>query len=605
MRQNLPVTQNEYLIRDGAAIISRTDLKGRITECNAEFVEASGFEREELIGQPHNLVRHPDMPAEAFRDMWQTLKEGRPWMGIVKNRRKNGDHYWVRATATPLQDGSGYMSVRVKPSREEVAAAEALYKRMQANPSIHLKDGRVARSGLLRNVLIWLSNQPITRRIFALNALGGLLFVVAMSIGIAGLGESRDALQRVAQDQDKLPKAAQLLAKEEAMPAAKLAAQVDDTLAAQKTKAEKEHHAAEKRYEEAIALFSLLAVVGVLGLGGITWVSINQVRKSIEVATRFTNGIASGNLVEPLPTSRRDEVGQLIVKLAIMRNNLHELIAAIHNEVEHMASSSESLKQVAGETRETAQAQSGQASAMAAAVQQLSVSVDQIGDHARETNLASDESSAQAQSGAEVITDTAEEMKSIAGAVSATAESVDALASLSGEVATIVGVINEIAEQTNLLALNAAIEAARAGETGRGFAVVADEVRKLAERTAQSTKEIGKIIAKTQEATGLATDEMRRVVERVQRGVDLATEAGCSIGAIHDGAMQVRTAVEGINLSLSEQSNAMREIARQVEQVAVGSEANYSRSSVIESAASDIHGLVNELKSRADKFQVA
>ncbi len=134
MRTNLPVTQQEYLLRDGMTIVSRTDLKGRITYINDDFLEASGFQTAELIGQPHNLVRHPDMPEEAFEDMWRALKEGRPWTGMVKNRRKNGDHYWVVANATPLYEGDavvGYMSVRTRPTREQVDAATALYRRFK------------------------------------------------------------------------------------------------------------------------------------------------------------------------------------------------------------------------------------------------------------------------------------------------------------------------------------------------------------------------------------------------------------------------------------------------------------------------------------------
>ena len=130
MRNNTPVTSREYALREGMAIVSRTDAKGRITDVNADFIEASGFTEAELIGQPHNLVRHPDMPVEAFADLWRTLAAGQPWSGLVKNRRKNGDHYWVLANATPLMEGSaitGYMSVRTQPTREQVAQAEAAY----------------------------------------------------------------------------------------------------------------------------------------------------------------------------------------------------------------------------------------------------------------------------------------------------------------------------------------------------------------------------------------------------------------------------------------------------------------------------------------------
>ena len=126
MRKNLPVTDRERMLGDGDTLVSTTDLKGRITYCNPSFIAISGFSEDELIGKAHNLVRHPDMPEEAFADMWATIEAGRPWTALVKNRCKNGDFYWVRANATPLTENGatvGYMSVRTRPSREEIAAA--------------------------------------------------------------------------------------------------------------------------------------------------------------------------------------------------------------------------------------------------------------------------------------------------------------------------------------------------------------------------------------------------------------------------------------------------------------------------------------------------
>ena len=99
MRNNRPVTQREYAFPDQQRLISTTDLTGKITYCNDIFAEVSGFDREELIGAPHNVIRHPDVPAQVFGHMWATLKDGRPWMGIVKNRRIDGDHYWVNAVS--------------------------------------------------------------------------------------------------------------------------------------------------------------------------------------------------------------------------------------------------------------------------------------------------------------------------------------------------------------------------------------------------------------------------------------------------------------------------------------------------------------------------
>ena len=110
MRQNLPVTGREIEIPDGEEIVSRTDLKGKIVYVNPTFVRVSGFSEAELIGQPHNIVRHPDMPAAAFADLWATLKANRPWTGMVKNRCKNGDHYWVEAHAIPVYENGEKVS---------------------------------------------------------------------------------------------------------------------------------------------------------------------------------------------------------------------------------------------------------------------------------------------------------------------------------------------------------------------------------------------------------------------------------------------------------------------------------------------------------------
>jgi PAS domain S-box-containing protein len=183
MRNNQPVTGVERDYAADIAIISHTDEKGRITFVNDDFVTISGFELDELMGQPHNILRHPDMPVEAFRDLWATVKGGRPWAGVVKNRCKNGDHYWVRASVTP-KAGGGYMSVRVKPRREEVAAAEALYKRMRENASIRLHEGEVRNtglSGLLQRGLSWIDNMRIGRKLMGVMVIVMVLLVGALA----------------------------------------------------------------------------------------------------------------------------------------------------------------------------------------------------------------------------------------------------------------------------------------------------------------------------------------------------------------------------------------------------------------------------------------
>ena len=142
MRINLPVSDIEYPIGDDTLILSTTDTKGRLTYVNQTFIEVSGFTKEELIGKAHNIVRHPDMPSEAFADLWKTLKAGKPWTGLVKNRRKNGDFYWVLGNATPLIENGvilGYLSVRTKPSRQLVDKVAPLYRQILNGTAKNLK----------------------------------------------------------------------------------------------------------------------------------------------------------------------------------------------------------------------------------------------------------------------------------------------------------------------------------------------------------------------------------------------------------------------------------------------------------------------------------
>jgi aerotaxis receptor len=158
MRTNLPVTQRAYEFLSSETLLSTTDTSSRISYANGSFLRASGFELEELVGQPHNVVRHPDMPEEAFADMWRSLKEGYSWTALVKNRRKNGDHYWVRANAAPMVRKGllvGYLSVRTKPSEAEVKGAESLYQRFREGRAegLAIHRGLLVRTGLLR----WLS----------------------------------------------------------------------------------------------------------------------------------------------------------------------------------------------------------------------------------------------------------------------------------------------------------------------------------------------------------------------------------------------------------------------------------------------------------------
>ena len=149
MKINMPVTDHEVQMKDGTILVTETNTKGVIIKANEAFVDISGYSEAELVGKNHNVVRHPDMPSEAFADLWKKVKEGNPWVGLVKNRCKNGDYYWVEANVTPIyRNGriNSIMSCRYAPSREQVRDAEALYDK------IRKKEASLEPSGFMHKV---------------------------------------------------------------------------------------------------------------------------------------------------------------------------------------------------------------------------------------------------------------------------------------------------------------------------------------------------------------------------------------------------------------------------------------------------------------------
>jgi len=191
MRQNVHTTQREFDFPTDATLMSTTDTQSHVTYANAAFIAVSGFDRDEIMGQPHNLVRHPDMPKQAFADMWATLKRGKSWTALVKNRRKNGDFYWVRANATPvIRQGqvTGYMSVRTKPSRSEIDAAETLYRkfRLEQAGTLAFHQGLIVRSGWLGWTSVF-QTMPVRWRIRSgMLACGLLGYAGAAACGLEG-----------------------------------------------------------------------------------------------------------------------------------------------------------------------------------------------------------------------------------------------------------------------------------------------------------------------------------------------------------------------------------------------------------------------------------
>lgn len=241
---------------------------------------------------------------------------------------------------------------------------------------------------------------------------------------------------------------------------------------------------------------------------------------------------------------------------------------------------------------------------MAASVEEMSVSIDQVRDHAREARGIADVAGESSRSGGQVVHSSAEEMRLVASAVNEAAGTIRELENYSNEISAIINVIREVADQTNLLALNAAIEAARAGEQGRGFAVVADEVRKLAERTSESTHTIAGVIEKVQQGARRAAQEIENGVTRVEGGVKLAHEAGDSITGIQANSARVVATVMDIGSALDEQSSAAQLIARGVERIATLSEQSSASVRQTSAAARRLNDLAGGLTQAVARFHV-
>ena len=699
MRANLPVTPDEYHVSPGAAIISRTDVQGTIIDCNEEFVRASGFERMELIGQPHNMVRHPDMPEEAFRDMWATLKRGRPWSGVVKNRRKDGGFYWVRANVTPLMDGAGYMSVRVAPSRVDVQAAEALFARMREDRGLRLHEGNLTSTG----VLVRMTRRLLGpwRRSVGVRVMGGnlvLLLLLALTawwasgvIHSGGVDGTR--FERIVRGKDLLadilpPPAyiieSYLVAREmrdqqgAELDAArsrllKLKQEYDERHAVwqaadlppelQKTLLEDAHAPVAPFYALATGdyfaalrdgdapraqamLTTLQELYGAqrkaidavvdgtnhwndtlvgesrdfvadarIRLGGATalallaavvfsLLAIRSVVRPLSEVGRAADEIARGNLLCDLPRAGEDEIGALVVRLALMRNNLHEIAAALRQEASNLKSHLLQMRETARESATRAEEQSSYAAALASTIEELSVSIDHINDNTIRAHGLSADARHSAEQGGQIIVGVSDEISRMSASTQDVVGTMQALETYAADITQVVDVVSGIADQTNLLALNAAIEAARAGETGRGFAVVADEVRKLAERTAKATEEITTMVASIQAGTGKAVDTMQDGVRRVQEGVQLAGQAGISMDQIRSGAGRVVTAVTDISAALREQGVASTEIARNVERIAQMAEQNSAEVRDTAATAQRLEQLAQQLRAEVAHFSI-
>ena len=304
----------------------------------------------------------------------------------------------------------------------------------------------------------------------------------------------------------------------------------------------------------------------------VSFVVAQRIAARLGAAGDAARRIAGGDLQSRLPAAGPDEVGRLIGTMGEMQQSLRTAMGETRQGADQILEASQQLNHAVQQMDHSSTIQSGAASAIAANVEQLTVSINIVAENTGEAARVAGESDSQARDGHDAIEHLVGQIGQVAQVVRHAAEQIVQLKGESEKISDIVAVIKEIADQTNLLALNAAIEAARAGEHGRGFAVVADEVRKLSERTALSTGEIAQMVGAIQQSTGQVVEGVAQGVELVDGSVVYARQAGDAIARLREMAQRVAELIGDVDSALREQSSASTEVAKKIEDIATQAE---------------------------------
>lgn len=562
MKNNQPVTQRNVDYAKDLLLISTTDLKGIITYVNNDFIQVSGFVEEELIGASHNVVRHPDMPTAAFKDLWDTVKAGNTWRQLVKNRCKNGDHYWVDAFVTPVYEQDrlvGFQSVRTKPTEEQVRSVERLFAQLNREPNAGISQKRS------------FFNIPLKWVLFA-----GFGFLLLLQLALLGINihESNSMASTV---QNETAQLAQLqeswVAATQTIPQPMTSALKEfDTKLTHITKSTGWAQAMVADGERALMrtlmiMFALVIVTVIL-----YFLILNMLLKPLGHVGRQIKLMAAGQLRQTIEVAGNNEIGQLSEAAKLLQARLGTVFGQFTESAQLLTASSGHLSVSGNKALQGMENQSSETEQVAAAMNEMTATVQEVARSAADAAVAVQSADRETRNGYSKVEQTHQAISVLVEKNENTAKVIEQLRQDGDAINSITNLISSIADQTNLLALNAAIEAARAGEHGRGFAVVADEVRSLAAKTQQSTLQINDMINHLREgiteavkAMDSGRDQMGAVKAHADETEQSLKQINASIQQIDVMSTQIATATEEQSAVAEEMNRNISSISRQTE----------------------------------------
>ncbi|MYL23973.1 PAS domain-containing protein [Halomonas alkaliantarctica] len=504
MRSNFPVTQREVQLSESDLLISRTNLQGKITYANPAFVRISGFTLDELIDADHNLVRHPDMPSAAFADFWDTIKQGHVWTGLVKNRCKNGDHYWVRANVVPIQEAGsvvGYASLRVRPESKDVEHAERIYREWQegGGKRYRLYRGRILRRGPLAALgrINWVSTKAHTYWLTA--------FSVASILALA------------------IPQGF------------------------------RENNAT------TLTLASIMAlVVVVLGL-----TQQRRVAKSMGASRRFVLQVAAGNLTVHVPDHSHDAIGELMEALSSMKKGLGGIVEDVNAGIDRVRPAVSDIRISNEEIGLRSDDQAASVQQTAASTEELTATVKQNADNAHQASVLSLSNVREVESAGEAMNQVVQRMAAITASAQQMSEMVSKIDAIAFQTNILALNASVEAARAGEQGRGFAVVAGEVRNLASRSSEAAKDVHQLINASHKEIDKGSQVVSETETAIGRVVAASRQVNDIMEEITAASREQSNGIAQIGDAINQMEQSIQHSALQLQSTNDATKALESQ------------------------------------------